>query len=78
MRDVHRYSSTNISATGAAGSTVGYFLDRNADVLPAFHVILSDLQSNELKHICFDGTCCSLNITRALLTQMAWVWQERL
>ena len=78
MRDIYKYSTMNISATGAADSTVGCFLDRNADQLRPFNVILSHLQSEELKYICFDVQCWYLNISNAPLSRRAWVCQERL
>ena len=75
MRDIYRHSTMNISATGAADSTVGCFLDRNADKLRPFNVLLSDLQSKELKYICFDVQCWYLNVSNAPLSRRAWVFQ---
>ena len=43
MKDIYRHSMMNISATGAAESTVGCFLDRNADKVRPFNVIFPRL-----------------------------------
>lgn len=65
MRDIYRHSTMNISATGAADSTIGCFLDRNAEKLRPFNVILSHLQSEELKYIWY------LNFSNAPLSRSA-------
>lgn len=78
MRDIYKHSTMNIAATGAADSSVGCFLDRNADILRPFNVVLSDSQSEELKYFCFDVQFWYTNIYDAPLSKRAWVCQERL
>lgn len=78
MRDIYRHSITKISATGAADSTIGCFLGRNADKVRPFNVVLRDSQSKELKYICFDAEYWHVSISNAPLSKRAWVCQERL
>lgn len=78
MGDIYRPTTMNTSATGAVDSTVGWFLDRNADALRTFTTIYSDSQNEESKHTCFDEGCWYLNTSIVPLSHKAWICHERL
>lgn len=78
MRRVYSHSIMNISATGAADSTIGLFLDQNGDYLRAFNVLLSGSKRKDLECVCFDTNFWEKCISNAPLSKRAWVCQERL
>ncbi|KAL9636878.1 MAG: hypothetical protein Q9164_002554 [Protoblastenia rupestris] len=78
MKDVYRNALLTIAATGATGSSVGCFFERDLDLVRTVAVSISWLGVPEGTYDIWDSLIWQENIVNAPLNQRAWVVQERL